>query len=461
MKSTVHACLKPAIAAAVAALATLLPCSPAVAQETRRPNIVMIVADDLGNGELGCYGGRDIPTPNIDSIARNGVRFTSGYVSAPVCAPSRASLLTGRYQQRFGFEFNNDASYPLPPNYGLPDNQSILPQHLRPAGYASGIFGKWHLGQRESQHPLSRGFDSFYGFLGGAHYYLPIPAPQSSGIFRNRQEVRETEYLTDALGRETADFIRQRRAQTFFAYLAFNAVHMPLQGPDRHKQRFALLRDPKRIEFAGMLLAMDEAVGRVLDTLKESNLQDNTLIIFISDNGARTAQTTCRNAPFRGGKGQLLEGGIRLPFLMQWKGQIPAGKVYDAPVISLDILPTILAAAGIRPPADTPLDGVNLLPFLKDPSSAPPHNALFWRFGEQYAVRQGDWKLLVQDGKTPAVYNLAQDIGETTDLGQSNPPKLAELQVAYDQWNASNIRPLWPLRSGPATRRTPAEAIPE
>ncbi len=418
----------------------------------RKPNIVLIVADDLGYGELGVQGCRDVPTPNIDSIAANGMRFTDGYVSCPVCSPTRAGLMTGRYQQRFGHELNPGPQMDARSNFGLPLTETTLPQRLKGLGYATGMFGKWHLGFREGYLPTDRGFDEFFGFLGGAHPYLDARRGQANPIMRGKTPVDETGYLTDAFAREAVAFIEKRHADPFFLYLPFNAVHAPLQALEKYRERFAGIADPKRRTFAAMQSAMDDGVGLVLAKLRELRLEEDTLVFFISDNGGPTPTTTSQNGPLRGFKAQTWEGGIRVPFMVQWKGRIPAGRIYRQPVISLDIHPTAVAAAGGKIPREAKLDGVNLLLILTGRSSAKPHDRLMWRFGAQSAIRMGDWKLVVPPGGAKGLYNLAEDIGEKDDLTAKEPRKLRLLQDAYDEWNTQLIEPLW--------GRTPRAARP-
>jgi len=432
------------------------------------PNILVIVADDLGYGELGCQGWKDIPTPHIDTIAHNGVRFTSGYVSCPVCSPTRAGLMTGRYQQRFGHEFNPGPVGLESEAFGLARDEATLAERLKAAGYATGIVGKWHLGTQKGFRPTERGFDEFFGFLGGAHPYLPNGRRRIQ-VFRGTERLPEPEYLTDAFRREALAFIdrhgiNRNGAQPFFLYLAFNAVHAPLQATAKYRDRFPKIEDPKRQTFASMLSAMDDAVGAVLGKLHDSGLEESTLVFFISDNGGPTPQTTSRNDPLRGTKATTWEGGIRIPFMIQWKGHIPTGKVDDRPVISLDIHPTALAAAGVPQPTQKKLDGVNLLPFLTQNSTATPHEVLFWRFGEQMAVRKGNWKITkavtrpgqarrrVRRPSEGQLYDLAKDIGEKTDVATEHPEVVKELTEAWDKWNAELMAPRWQRADGPAGR---------
>jgi len=450
-----------------------------------RPNILVIVADDLGYGELGCQGHNDIPTPHIDSIAKNGVRFTSGYVSCPVCSPTRAGLMTGRYQQRFGHEFNPGPAVDAAGNFGLVRDEKTLAERLKVAGYATGMVGKWHLGTKEGLRPTERGFNEFFGFWGGAHPYLGNRRRQNNELMRGTERVTESAYLTDAFGREAVAFVDRHKAEPFFLYLAFNAVHAPLQATADYRKRFPNLKDEKRQTFAAMLSAMDDAIGAVLAKLRDSQLEEQTLVFFISDNGGPTPQTTSRNDPLRGTKTTTWEGGIRIPYIMQWKGHLPAGKVDDRPVISLDIHPTALAAAGVTAQPEKKLDGVNLLPFLDGTSKDSPHEFLFWRFGNQMAVRKGDWKLTEAAPRPPAgspaaaqdesesrpllrrrrrparatttqLYNLAQDIGESKDLSAEHPDTVKELMDAWQQWNSELMAPRWTRANGNPQARRPS-----
>ncbi|MDO8682576.1 MAG: sulfatase [Armatimonadota bacterium] len=423
----------------------------------RKPNIGVIVADDLGYGELGCYGHKEIPTPNIDSIAKNGVKFTNGYVSCPVCSPTRAGLITGRYQQRFGHEQNPGPPPNHDPRFGLPRSETTIADRLKSAGYTTGCVGKWHLGFDAGLLPMDRGFDEFFGHLAGGHPYLPTKIPPRQGpIMRGNFAVEEKEYLTDAFGREASAFIDKHHDKPFFLYLAFNAVHAPLQSTDKYLERFPKIENVKRRKFAAMLSAMDDAVGKTLDALRRNNIEENTLVFFIGDNGGPTGATTCGNGPLKGVKGQLDEGGIRVPFLMQYKGHAPAGKTYDKPVIALDITPTSLALAGGKS-SDARFDGVNLMPYLTGKSKGVPHETLYWRFSPQWAIRKGDWKLLnMSGGKDVQLYNLAIDIGEQTDLAAQKPDKVKELQADYDKWNSTLATPLWGYGAPPIPGRKKA-----
>ena len=413
-----------------------------------KPNIVVILADDLGYAEVGCQGCKDIPTPNIDSIANNGIRFSDGYANHPVCSPSRAGLLTGRYQHRFGFENNSGPEEYASKNFGVPRSEPVIAERLKNAGYTTGMVGKWHIGFNEGLRPHERGFDYFYGFLAGAHTYLPerFDRKRYAGrLMRNGDLViDEKEYLTDAFARESEEFIERNKDKPFFLYLAFNAVHAPLEAPSAYQQHFADIGNPDRRTYAGMTAAMDDAVGRVLNKLRQHNLENNTLVIFYSDNGGPTQQTTSRNDPLRGFKGDVWEGGIRIPFMVQWPGKFSAGKVYREMVMGFDVHAMALAAAGAPMPTDKQLDGVNLIPFLTGDDDGAPHDRLFWRSGKRkYAVRMGSWKLVQEPRREPELYNLQNDIGESLNLAEIEPEVLKSMQAAYTEWDSQMIAAKW------------------
>lgn len=434
----------------------------------RRPNIIVIVADDLGYADVGFHGCRDIPTPNIDSLARGGTRFTSGYVSCPVCSPTRAGIMTGRYQQRFGHEFNPGPQMNggLSEEFGLSLDEATLPQLLKAAGYATGMVGKWHLGAGPKHHPLQRGFQEYFGFLGGAHPYLNLRPDGARSVFRGTEPVDEKEYLTDAFAREAVAFIDRHRQASFFLYLTFNAVHTPLQAIAKYLERFPKIEDVRRRTYAAMLSAMDDAIGAVTAKVREAGLDEDTLLFFFSDNGGPPLANASRNDPLRGAKGTTFEGGIRVPFVIQWKGRVPAGKVYGQPVISLDVLPTSLAAAGAKPPEGRLIDGVDLLPYLAGGKKGTPHETLYWRFGKQKAIRRGNLKLHV-NGEAQELYDLVTDIGESKNLAASEPVRLKELQDALAKWESELAEPRWgqPARGAanpqrPRARRAAGGAKP-
>jgi len=423
------------------------------------PNIVVILADDLGYGDVGFNGCPDIPTPNIDSLAANGALCSSGYVTHPFCSPSRAGLMTGRYQQRFGYE-NQPLDNASNPRLGLPMTELPLPQILKPAGYVCGAIGKWHLGYASNFLPTARGFDEFFGFLGGQSDYI------NAKVFRDTTPLIEPEYLTDAFSREAESFINRHATQPFFLYLAYNTPHSPYQATQAYLDRVPNISDPARRNYAAMIVALDDGVGRVLQALQAQDLLDKTLIFFLSDNGAPIDPFTS-NYPLRGYKFDVFEGGIRVPFAVQWSGRLPTNVTYSAPVSSLDIVSTAAAAAGVALPTDRTYDGVNLIPYLAGEQTAP-RRTLFWRWfglGAEdgppgsvdtiYAVRSGSFKL-VQETATPGVpslYNLTNDLSEANDLALRQPKVVNSLKKKFAQWNSTTIPPLW-------TDRTDFSAVP-
>lgn len=418
--------------------------SPAqAAPGAERPNILIMLADDLGYADLGVQGCTDVPTPNIDSIARNGVRFTSGYVSAPVCSPSRAGLLTGRYQTRFGHELNHPLADRAP--VGMPVDQKTAADWMSQADYVTGHIGKWHLGNPKlpQYSPAARGFDESIWFP-GQRKLAPLT------LFRNgKAEKTGGRFVDEAMAREAGSFIKRHAGRPWFLYVAFLTPHQPLDTPREVEAEFSRIADSNRRKCASMISLMDKGVGRVLQALRDSGQEERTLVVFLGDNGAPPGNGS-RNSPLRGLKGSTWEGGIREPFVLQWKGRLPAGRVVDAPVISLDLLPTALAAARVELPADNLLDGVNLLPYLTGESQEPPHKALFWRYGSQMAVRAGDWKLtkaICRDVRPPAVrtglFHLGKDAGERNDLAAVHPAKVLELRKLWDEWDRQNVSSLW------------------
>jgi arylsulfatase A-like enzyme len=427
--------------------------------QTPPPNIVVILADDLGYNDVGFNGCPDIPTPNIDSIAANGALCTDGYATHPFCSPSRAGLITGRYQQRFGHD-SGPTLGSTNPRLGLPATELTLPQLLKPAGYVSGAIGKWHLGYVPEFYPTRRGFDEFFGFLdAGSPYY-------NAELLRNETPLIEQEYLTDAFTREGVSFINRHATQPFFLYLAYNAVHKPYNTPpDIYLERVAYIPDPNRRTYAAMVVALDDGVGQVLQTLQANNLLENTLIFFLSDNGApeeaADSENGSNNYPLRGYKTNTLEGGIRVPFAVQWTGHVPTHVVYNDLVSALDIVATSTAVAGVPLPTDRVYDGLNILPYLAAEQISPVRT-LFWRwFGlgpdgppnslsTIWAVRRGPLKLVLEKARTelpPALYNLVDDIGETKDLAAAQPADVASLTQRYAHWTLDTVPPLWEKNS--------------
>jgi arylsulfatase B len=489
---------KSLILAAVAGAS--LAAAPALAAPTP-PNIIVILADDLGYGDTGAYGSPRVKTPNIDALARDGVRFTQGYVAHPVCAPSRAALLTGRYQTRFGYEFNpvgRDRTG------GVSQGEVLLPQVLKGAGYSTGMVGKWHLGQPAGYHPLDRGFDSFFGVLSGASAFMtdfqigdeeitPPGAEASFGgaegvraapgateaekmtllrraspVLRGREVVDETTYLTDAFTREAVNFIDANAGKPFFLYLAYTTPHTPLQAPASYIERNRAIPDKGQRVYAAMVTALDDGVGRVRAELKAKKLEKNTVIVFLSDNGcAGYIGTACTNAPLNGYKGLHLEGGIRVPYIVSAPGRFRRGAVEDQVVSSLDIAPTAAALAGAVLPKGT--DGQNLVPYLSGPKPKGFARRLFWRSGPNFAIRDGAWKLwsvnraepgesesltagITPDGVQAQVssqgvydmlYNLAEDPDESRNLAAARPEVVARLKAEITEWDRGNVPAQW------------------
>lgn len=408
-----------------------------------KPNIVLFVADDMGFADSGVTGCKDIPTPNIDALAKNGVRFTQGYTSGCVCSPTRAGLVTGRYQQRFGFDANAEGQNKTEKEPRALDlKQTTLPQRLKALGYATGMVGKWHLGSQDGYLPNQRGFDFFYGILpfglGGKGPNGETPPP----VYRNAAVAETPKNHMEAFCYEALAFVDAHQTEPFLLYLPFTAVHAPFVGPQPWLDQHDAAAPASRRTYGADLRQMDDIVGRVMARLRERGLEENTLVFFFSDNGGPGGAAD--NTPFRGTKWTLWEGGIHVPFVAQWKGRIPAGRVLNHPVIQVDVAATALAAAGAEIAPDWKLDGANLLPLLEGRTDAAPHEALYWRFGVQYAVRQGDWKLVkAHVNQAPRLHNLAQDPGEQTDLAAQHPDKVKQLQSLWDAWNAGNEPPRW------------------
>lgn len=427
----------------------------AVCSAADRPNILLIIADDLGYADVGFQGCKDIPTPHLDKLASQSIRCTSGYVSHPFCSPTRAGILTGRYQHRFGHE-NNPAWLPESTVAGLPLSQTTMPQLLHKAGYTTGAVGKWHLGAHPQFHPMKRGFDEYYGLLGGGHVYFP---GDKGGIEyqipmnRNGADEELKEYVTTALGKEAAAFAKRHASdgKPWFLYLAFNAPHTPLRAPEETIARLSHITNEDRRTYGAMIVEMDTAIGRVISELEATGQRENTLVFFVSDNGGpdlskRTGKPRFTdNAPLRGAKGDVYEGGMRVPFLVSWPARLKPG-TYDHPVIALDFLPTALAVAGAEAPGDVKLDGVNLLPNLTGEKTAPPHETLFWRMngpGGSYGARMGNWKLVRLGAAAPELYDLATDVGESRNLAAEKTGVVKQIEAAIADWDKDNIKPMF------------------
>ena len=465
------------------ALLALAVCSGPDAEETdSQPNIIVIVADDLGYSDLGSYGSEIIRTPHIDALASGGVRATDGYVSAAVCSPSRAGLYTGRYQPRFGYEYNTSGRDTV---VGLPTDERTLADMLKDAGYSTGLIGKWHLGKSKQHHPLSRGFDEYFGVLAGGTSYIdsrkpgvqswpqrnaPTTRGDANAIFDGFEQVDVEEYLTDVFADRAADFIRRHKDERFFLMLTPNSPHTPLQATSEYYDRYPDVEPEGRRIFAAMVSSVDDYVGDVVAELRANGLEGNTLIVFTSDNGCvkYLSQDVCSNDPLRGSKRFHLEGGIRVPFIFHWPAGLPAGRTYEQPIISLDLYSTLAAAAGSD---ETAQDSVNLLPYLRGEQEEPPHEFLFWRFKPNIAVRWGDWKMwkvnktdLTEEaltiggrrlpeveypgdspmGQLTVLYDLSEDVGETQNLAEQHPEIVERLEAELKAWNEELVEPMWP-----------------
>ena len=431
-------------------------------QADHQPNFVLIMADDLGYGDVG-YQGSDVATPNIDSIAYGGVRFTDGYVTCAVCAPSRAGMLTGRYQNRFGF-WDNTGPYRLNKDIepGIPVDLPILSERLKSLGYTTGLFGKTHDGTAEAMMPFNR-WDDYYGFNNGASNFLGNLNRPNNPIFRNKTIASDPyakrginkstiikdgvilrdskNYLTDELGDHAARFINETKDRPFLCYVPFNAIHGPFQAPKETYEKYADGNEHTRALVMAMLDSMDANIGKVLKALKDNRLMENTIIIFLSDNGGHEYSP---NGELRGKKGTYWEGGLRVPFCIQWKGKLSPGSIYNKPIISLDILPTMIAAAGGTVQDDWQLDGVNLLPYISGRTIESPHKTLYWSWGARKAIRQGDFKAVsMNNGKKFELFNLAKDISESTDLSTQHPEKLENMIQQHSKWESGLMPQQW------------------
>ncbi len=403
-----------------------------------KPSIIVILADDAGYADFG-FTGSDIPTPHIDRLAQSGVVCTDAHLTATVCSPSRAGLITGRYQQRFGHEANIP-----PPDLGMDPAEKTLGDAMKLAGYVTGYVGKWHLGISDSYHPNQRGFDEFWGFLGGSRSYFFNESrddreAQEREILHNMEHVNFEGYLTDAFTDQSVKFIENNKQDPFFLFLSYNAVHTPMHASETDLERF---KDHPRAKLAAMTWAMDRGVGKVLDKLEETGLTQNTLIFFLSDNGG-ASNNSSSNLPFKGFKGNKFEGGHRTPLILSWPEKIPSGKSYDKLTSSLDIFATSLAAAGLEITPGKVLDGVNLIPYLSGELENEAHETLFWRKEKMAAVRERDYKLIRLDGYGYRLYNLAEDPGEIMDLSDKEPECLQGLIHSLEEWETELMTPLW------------------
>jgi len=406
--------------------------SSAHAADGAKPNILIFYVDDMGWAQPGAYGGKMAPTPNMDALAAGGMRFTNGYSSGCVCSPGRVGLMTGRYQERTGHDAN-----PTKAGRELLLSETTLAQHLKPAGYTTGIVGKWHLGDTSPEFmPAARGFDFAMGTIGN------LGEGKGPAFYRGKEVLEDlagAPVTSPVYARESVNFLEAHHDKPWLLLLSFNAVHTPHVASEKWLEKFKHL--PKHdAAYAALAAEADEAIGTVMTKLREMKQEENTLIFLISDNGG--AYQNAEMGGLRGHKWFVWEGGIRVSWMAAWKGHIPAGRVSDEPVIQLDVLPTALAAAGAT--SSIPLDGVNLLPLLEGKTDKLDPRELYFRFGVQHAVRQGDWKLVKASKEMqPMLINLATDPGEQTDLTAKEPEKAQALQKLFDQWNATMQPPRW------------------
>jgi len=418
------------------------------------PNFIIIMADDLGYGDLGYTGSTQIKTPNIDKLAESGVVFSNGYVTGAVCSPSRAGLMTGRYNCEFGYYTNPDCPLEHQPQIdreysGLPVEEVTLADRLKELGYTNGIIGKWHLGHLEQFHPLNRGFHEFWGYLNGGHdYYITVPRSETRIRYRwpvecNYKEQGELTYLTDDKGNECVDFIRRHKKEPFFLFASFNAPHIPLQAPEADKKLYSFIKDERRRTYCAMVHRLDINVGRIIRELKNQNIYKNTVVVFLSDNGGYINNNVSINAPFRGQKGTLFEGGVHVPFIISFTGKYEEGKVYDEPVISLDILPTFIAMAGGEITEEDNIHGVDLTPFIEGNKGGLPHDYLFWNIQGVSAIRHGDMKMVNMPDKFPMLFDLSKDISEKRDIALRKKEIADKMIEKLGVWNMSCPEPLF------------------
>ncbi|WP_445730896.1 sulfatase-like hydrolase/transferase [Mariniflexile sp.] len=404
-----------------------------------KPNIIIIVVDDAGYVDFGFMGSEDLDTPNIDNLAKEGVIFTDAHVSSTVCAPSRAGLITGKYQQRFGFEANG-TGFGNSGDIGLSDNVVTLADVFKENNYRTIAIGKWHLGATSTDHPNKRGFDEFYGFLGGGRSYFPMNNPSKEHILQqNGKRVEFEGYLTDVFGDRSVNFVEENKDHPFFMYLAYNAVHTPMEAKEEDLQKY---KNHPRQYLAAMTWSLDENIGKLRSKLKDLDLLDNTLIYFISDNGG-AHNNSSENGPLKGWKGNEFEGGHRVPFIVSWPSKIKGNQKFDGLTSSLDIFSTSITAAKIEKDKSLDLDGVNLLPYLQNEKMGNPHNELYWRKLEESAARIGDYKLVSLENFGSTLYNLSNDLGERNDLSGSDTIMLNKLSNNLSNWESKMMAPLW------------------
>ena len=420
-------------------------------QKNAPPNIVFLFADDAGYADFGFQGSAKFDTPNLDALASKSVKFTQAYTTAAVCGPSRAGLMTGRYQQRFGVEENNVPSYMSPvgltgADMGLPLDQRTIADHLEKAGYKSIYLGKWHLGGADRYHPLKRGFDEFYGFRGGARSYWPYESPPTDPLRkweRDYKNFNEHEgYLTDAIADEALEAIERHQDNPFFLFVSFNAVHTPMDYLEDDLPNTNIQLSQKRQQLYAMTKAMDRACGQIIDKLEELGLVENTLIVFSNDNGGAWINDSS-NYPLSGVKGTHLEGGIRVPLLLRYGNRFEGGTTFDDPVSTFDLLPTFVDVARGDKKDLKNVDGVSLIPFLNGKKNYRPHKTLYWKKETRAAIRDGDWKLIRLPDRPAMLFNIAKDPIEAFDLASKRPEKVKKLYKKLFNWEVTLKRSLW------------------
>jgi arylsulfatase A-like enzyme len=407
--------------------------------DVSKPNIIIILLDDAGYADFGFMGSKDLETPNIDNLAKNGVVFSDAHASASVCAPARAGLLSGIYQQRFGFESNHTGDK-ISGDIGLGDNIVTMADVFQKNKYKTIALGKWHLGKTEDDHPNKRGFDEFYGFLDGARSYFPIETPTKTRMLQqNGKHVKFDGYLTDVLTDRALGFVEENKEKPFFMYLSYNAVHAPFEAKKEDLKKF---KEHPRQMLAAMTWNVDENIGRLTNKMKSLGLLQNSIVYFLVDNGG-VYSNNVSNGPLKGHKGGKFEGGLRVPFIIHYPSMLKGIHKFDGLTSSLDIFATSIAAAGIKETEALQLDGVNLIPYLKDEKQGNPHDKLFWRKLNEAAARIGDYKLIRLKDYGANLYNLNLDLGEQNNLAKTDEKLFKELKLELETWEKEMMPPLW------------------
>lgn len=409
--------------------------------KTQKPNFIIILADDLGYGDLGFTGSTEIKTPHIDALAKTGIQCVQGYVSAPVCGPSRAGLMTGKNQVSFGFDNNPIVDLPqFDENYvGIPLEEKTMADRLASLGYTNGLIGKWHLGEADHFHPTKRGFHEFWGYRGGGHNYVAFKPDGSSfknTIESNFKTPQEITYLTDDKGDECVDFIKRHKKEPFFLYASFNAPHAPMQATKADLSLYSNIKNKRRQTYAAMVHRLDVNVGRIVKELKKQNVYKNTVIVFLSDNGGPCNHNSAINAPYNGQKGILLEGGIRVPFIISYPNKLENG-IYDQPITALDLTPTFVSIAGGEINSNDTFDGVNIMPYLKGLKEGRPHETMMWRFTISGGIRKGDWKLIRLPDRLPMLFHLNNDPSEQNNVASKHWDMVESMLKELGDWDVS------------------------